>query len=196
MSPRYILFHRYRTFMDPNADKQWFAIRVTYSRELTVKAYFEASSIECFVPMRYTLKIQRGKKRRVLEPVIHNLLFVHISKTELDRIKTTMGIRLPIRYMMQTDNGKRIPIVVPDDQMRHFMAVTATYDEQLLYLDPAEINFQQGDLVRITQGIFTGVVGRFLRIKGGRSRRGVVSVQGVMAVATAALPASFVEKIE
>ena len=105
--------------MDPNADKQWFAIRVTYSRELTVKAYFEASSIECFVPMRYTLKIQRGKKRRVLEPVIHNLLFVHISKTELDRIKTTMGIRLPIRYMMQTDNGKRIPIVVPDDQMRH-----------------------------------------------------------------------------
>lgn len=60
---------------------------------------------------------------------------------------------------MQTDNGKRIPIVVPDDQMRHFMAVTATYDEQLLYLDPAEINFQQGDLVRITQGIFTGVVG-------------------------------------
>ena len=80
---------------------------------------------------------------------------------------------------MQTDNGKRIPIVVPDDQMRHFMAVTATYDEQLLYLDPAEINFQQGDLVRITQGIFTGVVGRFLRIKGGRSRRVVVSVQGV-----------------
>lgn len=84
----------------------------------------------------------------------------------------------------------------PDDQMRHFMAVTATYDEQLLYLDPAEINLQQGDLVRITQGIFTGVVGRFLRIKGGRSRRVVVSVQGVMAVATAALPASFVEKIE
>lgn len=56
--------------MDPNADKQWFAIRVTYSRELTVKAYFEASSIECFVPMRYTLKIQRGKNA-----AYSNLLF-------------------------------------------------------------------------------------------------------------------------
>ena len=182
--------------MNTDNCKHWFAIRVTYSRELTVQAYFKAASIECFVPMRYILKLQQGKKRRILEPVIHNLIFVHTTKTELDRIKAEMGIKLPIRYMMQTDGEQRIPITIPDDQMRHFMAVTNTHDEQLQYLDPAEINLLHGDRVRIIQGMFAGIEGIFLRIKGSRSRRVVVSIQGVMAVATAAVPAECVEKID
>ena len=53
---------------------------------------------------------------------------------------------------------------------------------------------KKGDKVRITGGIFSGVEGVFVRVKG--DRRVVVSIQGIMAVATAFIHPSLIEKIE
>lgn len=35
----------------------WFAIRVSYSRELALKAILDAENIENFIPMRYELHL-------------------------------------------------------------------------------------------------------------------------------------------
>jgi len=109
----------------------------------------------------------------------------------MDELKATVGERLPIRYIM--DRETRQPIIIPDVQMRNFIAVAGSYDQQVIYLDPTITSFKKGDRVRVTGGIFNGVEGYFLRIKG--DRRVVVAIEGLMAVATAYIHPSLVEPI-
>ena len=60
---------------EPEA-KQWFAIRVTYSREMALKEYLDRCRMESFIPMSYKEVIKGERKVRKLVPVIHNLVFV------------------------------------------------------------------------------------------------------------------------
>ena len=85
------------------------------------------------------------------------------------------------------------PIIVPDSQMRNFMAVSANYDESLLYFEPSELNIRKGTRVRITGGLFEGVEGEFVRVR--NDRRVVVTIEGVMAVATTFVHPSLVEPV-
>ena len=178
-----------------NAHKEeihWYALRITYSRELALKQFLDAEQVENFVPMRYEYVTRQERRIRKLVPAIHNLVFIRGSRQQIDEIKETKAAIFPLRYIM--DRESRQPIVVPDVQMRNFIAVAGTFDQQVIYLPPTEFSMNRGDRVRITGGIFEGVEGVFVRIKG--DRRVVVSIQGVMAVATTLIHPSLIEKIE
>lgn len=170
----------------------WYAIRVTYSREMIFKKYLDDHSIENFIPMHYKSTDLGAKKSRKLVPIIHNLVFVHSAKRCIDNLKSELETHIPIRYIMDKSTGS--PIIIPDKQMQDFIAVSGTYDDQLVYLDPVSVILKKGDKVRITGGILSGVEGIFVRIKG--DRRVVVSIQGIMAVATAFIHPSLIKKIE
>ena len=62
-----------------------------------------------------------------------------------------------LQYRTFPENGKNVPIVVPDNQMQQFIAVCETHNEQLMYLNPDEINIAKGTPVRIIGGTFDGV---------------------------------------
>lgn len=171
---------------------KWYAMRITYSREMAFKKYLDARKVESFLPMRYEESYSGCRKRRRLVPAVHNLVFVYSSKRFLDTLKKEVEGRLPVRYVM--DRELHCPVVIPGKQMRDFIAVAGTYDEQLLWLDATAVTLKKGDHVRITGGMFAGVEGRLMRIKG--DRRVVVSIRGFMAVATAYIHPSLVEKIE
>ena len=173
-------------------DIVWYALRVTYSREIALKNYLDERQIECFIPMRYEFVVKNEKKIRKLVPVIHNLVFVRSTRLVIDEIKTTMNLQLPIRYIMDKENN--MPVVVPEYQMRHFIAVAGTYDDQVVYLDPTSVSLKKGDRVRVMGGVFAGVEGEFVRVKG--DRRVVVSIQGVMAIATAFIHPSLIEPLQ
>ncbi len=170
----------------------WYPIRVTYSREQKLKAYLDSVGVESFLPMHYVAGtgIHAGCKRLV--PVIHNLLFVHSTRATLDELKKANLITSTMRYMM--DKATRQPIVVPEEQMRNFIAVSGTNDEQLVYLRDEEVDFREGDRVRITAGPFAGVEGELLRIRG--DRRVLVKIEGFFAVATAFIHPTMLEKKE
>ena len=42
----------------------WFAVRVSYSRELALKAILDEENIESFIPMRYGIVMKGGKHVR------------------------------------------------------------------------------------------------------------------------------------
>lgn len=170
----------------------WFAVRVTYGRELVLKAMLDEEKIESFIPMRYEYVSRNGKRMRKLVPAIHNLVFIHCTRKKMDELKELLGAKVPIRYIM--DRETRQPIVVPDEQMRSFILVSGNYDEAVLYLEPTELALVKGQKVRITDGIFKGVIGEFVRIR--HDRRVVVSIEGVMAVATTFIHPSLVEVVD
>lgn len=169
--------------------KQWYAIRVTYNREMKVKQELDSLKISNFLPMKYSI-VTRGERRiKVLTPAIHNLIFVNLSYEEMKeyRDKTMM----PIRYIMDRETHR--PIIIPKKQMDNFIAVAGTFDEQVIYLDMELTQMKKGEKVRITGGIFEGAEGEFVRVKG--DRRVVVTIPGIVAVATAFIHPSLIEKI-
>lgn len=172
---------------------KWYVVRVTYSRERKLKEYLDAKGIENFLPMHYKLVKKGGKQKKALVPVVHNLVFVKTTRFLLDKIKKETEKSIPMRYMM--DKATHKPIVVPESQMCSFIIVAGSLDEQLLYLDKnIETVLEKGDKVRVLEGMFTQVEGVVLRIK--RDHRVVVSIKGVMAVATAFIPPQLLQKIE
>ena len=156
----------------------WFAMRVTYRRELSVKELLDKADIQNFIPMQYRLSIKGKQKRRELVPVIHNLIFVHALPSRIKCIKKEIPY---LQYMMDSREGKKI--IVPEKQMRHNIAVAGTYNEQLLYFKPEELNLAKGTRVMICGGEFEGHEGIYLKVKGARDRRVVIVIQGVVAVA-------------
>jgi transcription antitermination factor NusG len=174
-----------------NSEIVWYVIRITYSRELKFKEYLDERNIENFVPMQYEMIVKGNKKTRKLVPVVHNLIFVHTTRKKIDEIKRNEEYRFPIRYII--DCVSHAPVIVPEKQMHDFIMVSSSFNDQLIYLNPVELNIKKGDRVRITNGIWAGIEGDFVRIRG--DRRLVVSIQGIMAVATAFVHPSCIEKI-
>ena len=170
-------------------EKVWFAIRVTYNRELKVKEDLDARGITCFVPMQYRREERHGVMVKRLVPSVHNLIFIFLTPTEMKEYK--MSTELPIRYIMNRETRK--PIIVPTREMENFIKVAGTYEEKLIYLDSSPGDFSRGERVRIIGGMFAGAEGVFVRVKG--DRRVVVNVEGLVAVATTFVHPSMIEKI-
>lgn len=174
-------------------DKQWFAMRVTYQRELAAKKILDEIDVESFVPMKRVRKTNKsGKAAWALKSALHNYIFIHCDRKTLDEIKKH---QIPwLRYIMSP--AKKVPITVPDRDMINFITVAGNAQEDIRYLSPEKINLAQGDRVRVLGGIFEGAEGVFMKIEGSRSKRVVVKIEGLVAVATTAIPAMFIEKIE
>ena len=170
-------------------NKVWFAIRVTYNRELKVKEDLDARGITNFVPMQYRREERGGVMVKRLVPSVHNLIFINMKPSEMTEYKKTTA--LPIRYIMNRESHK--PITVPDREMENFIKVAGTYDEKLVYLQTEPGDFVKGERVRIIGGDFAGAEGIFVRVKG--DRRVLINVQGVVAVATTYVHPSLIEKI-
>ena len=171
-------------------ESRWWCIRVTYNRELKVKAELETLGIRYFLPMVYQESIIKGRKVKKLVPAIHNLIFIHCTRAEMIDYKERTA--LPVRYIMNKET--RRPEIIPDRQMENFIAVAGNYDEQIVYLDYDTAILKRGERVRITGGIFSGVEGEFVRIAG--DRRVVVTIRGIAAIATAFIHPSLIQKLD
>lgn len=86
-------------------------------------------------------------------------------------------------------------MVIPERQMESLKIICEAEAEDILIASDKEarMKFEEGQMVRITDGKFKGVVGRVAKYKG-QLRVGVV-VEGMMTVATAYVPRGFLEKI-
>ena len=169
--------------------KVWYAIRVTYNRELKVKEDLDTRGITNFVPMQYRREERNGVMVKRLVPSVHNLIFIHITPSDMKEYKMTTD--LPIRYIMNRETHK--PIIVPSREMENFIKVAGTYNEKLIYLNHDPGDFAKGERVRIIGGAFAGAEGVFVRVKG--DRRVIVNVEGLVAVATTFVHPSMIEKI-
>lgn len=192
MSPEYNLLPTIVPPLPSRTEEKWYVLRVTYSRELQLKEYLDTKGICNFLPMQQMIVLDRnGKRVKRLLPVVHNLLFAHTSRQTIDGFKQELEGRIPVRFYM--DRETCLPLTVPEREMRNFIAVAGTQDEQLLYLPLSEVALKKGDRVRITGGIFEGAEGELLRLRG--DRRLVVRIPGLMAVATAFIHPSLVQRI-
>lgn len=169
----------------------WFPMRVTYQREMKVKAELDRLEIENFIPMTYRFTESRKQGatelRKELVPAINNLIFVHSTKERISELKVSNELLEPLRYMIdQTAEEAHTIMTVPDKQMENFMRVASVTDDSVMFLDETTIVGKEGKHVEIMGGPFEGVTGVVRRVK--RCKRVVVELEGITCVAIAFVP--------
>lgn len=78
--------------------------------------------------------------------------------------------------------------------MMNFIRVTSVDNEYIQLVNPEQCRYKSGDLIRVMEGDFKGIVGKVARIQG--QQRVVVEIKGLCLVATAYVPTGFIQKIE
>ena len=178
--------------------KTWFPMRVTYQREMKVKAELDRLGIENFLPMRYKVVESQSdgdaELRRELVPAINNLIFVRSTQERVSELKQTNEVLEPLRYMMdRTASLEHAIMTVADREMENFMRVASRTDDSVMFLDEETVVGKEGKRVEIMGGVFEGVTGVIRRVK--RCKRVVVEIEGVASVAIAYVPAGVLKVI-
>ena len=177
--------------------KPWFPMRVTYQREMKVKAELDRLGIENFVPLRYKVVEAQNdgdtELRRVLVPAINNLIFVRSTQERVNELKRRNEVLEPLRYMMDhTATCEHTIMTVADREMENFMRVASRTDDSVMFLDNETIVGKEGKRVEIMGGAFEGVTGLIRRVK--RCKRVVVAIEGVASVAIAYVRAELLKE--
>lgn len=159
---------------------QWYVLRVSYSRELKIKAILDQRGIRTFVPMIWRKSETDGKNRRKLVPAVSNLCFVYWTRPSIDEFIRGYGDASPVHYYW--DRTASRPMTVPEKAMEDFITVASSMDEDLVYLTEISPKLREGQTVRVRNGSFAGVTGRIVRIR--KSRRIMVELPGMLAVAS------------
>ena len=176
---------------------QWFVIRATYGREKKAYEYIVKHGGTAFYPTVTTIKVVNGKKKKVEESLLPNLFFVFGT---IDEVRTFVEDKVNLSYIRfyrcnnATDNKRNVPLVVPDGQMRSFQIICAANNTDILTVPDNVAKFRNGQLVRITEGVFAGVEGRVARYNG--QQREAVIIDGLLTIATAYIPSAFLEVVE
>lgn len=166
--------------------KHWYALWVYRSLVAPIIAMCDSAEAQTYRPMRLTERFTDGGIEYGEEALVPNLLFVKTTAEHLNEIKRLSKNR-GSAYCYP---GTYVPAPISDNDMEIFMLVAKKGANRLEQVD---FPIDKGDRVRVTDGIFKGAEGYIRRVHG--SRRLVVAIEGVVAVAVTHIPRQFLEKI-
>ena len=175
--------------MNPVSGQHWFALRVTYSRELKAQQVLSEKGIRTYVPMRRLRKEADGRVTDRMVPAINNLLFVLSDQQTLYDLMQYEGEISMSRFIW--DRVTRQPLIVPDKQMEDFIRVSEVAGDEAIYLSDLDGKFSSGARVRVCFGPLSGVEGKVVRIR--KSRRILVELPQIGAVASTYIPMEYLE---
>lgn len=159
---------------DGGDKKHWYALKVYYNRVQPLIAECLGEGMEFFAPT----------------DIIGSLLFVRCDDGSLSRLAERH--RGQVWVYRKADS--REAAAIPDHEMEVFRFVVTAGRDGLKLLGDDRPEYHEGDRVVVTGGPFKGAEGHIKRIK--RDRRLVVSIRGVVAVATTYIHPSLLQKVE
>ena len=184
----------------PKAQKEedsphWYALRTTYSREKKAYDYLTAKGITAFYPTTNVVKLIKGKRKNVTESRLPNIFFAYGTEEQLqeyvyDNVNLPF-LRFYYRHYHEGNTIKKTPLIVPDYQMDSLKIICAADADNTIVSLVEVPKFEKGQLVRVIDGVFKGVIGRVARWQG-QQRVGVV-VDDLVTVVTAYIPSAFLE---
>lgn len=178
----------------------WFVLRATYNRVEKDIDTLKKNVAYVYIPKHYVILNKNGKKKRVLKPLLPNLVFVYSTQKHLEQLFREKNDLNHLRFYrdktkdVSQQNEKHPPIVVPFYEMLNFIRLTSVESEHIKLVEPEHCHYKSGDKVRIVDGDFAGVVGQVARIAG--QQRVVVEINGLCLIATAYIPSAFLDIIK
>ena len=139
-----------------NNDKNWYVIQTKPRNEKKVLEQIEKKEIEVYLPLMQTVRIWSDRKKKIYVPLFPGYIFVHGDEPERHRaISKTYGA---IRYVM----FQKRPAVVSKGEIEN-IKLSLQAPEKISIEDR---QIMQGDLVEITGGLFKGLTGYIIELRG------------------------------
>lgn len=175
--------------------KRWFVLRDLSRANAKLPGWQRVSraGLEMFTPMKWVVSKTGARRERRQVPVIHDLLFVHASRNDLDPLIAKTDT---LQYRFAKGMKYCEPMTIRDAEMDRFIAAAGSTDSPRYYT-PAELTtLALGKRVRIIcEGVMNGYEGKLLAVRGARKKRLLVEVPGLLAVVYEISP-EFVEVID
>lgn len=178
---------------------KWFVFRATYNQ---VKKAFKAlikQDITMYIPMHYVVEVKDGKKEHKLKQLLPNIIFVYITREQADSlVKKPSETSDFLKYYLDKTQKKEIsglhpPLIIKESEMRNFIHTTSINNDHIMKVTPEYCHFKTGDIIKIIDGDFKGVIGRVARVAG--QQRVVVEIKGLCMIATAYIPNAFIKRV-
>ena len=175
------------------AEAHWYAFKVFSGKVFDLKADLDRAGVEYYYPVQ-----PDGK------PYVQSLIFIRCSESQIDRWRTDPAFSG--RFSVYTHKEKRrrlysdetylrtVPAPIDEREMAVFILVTSASPDKYEILGPDDPKYHTGQLVRVVAGPLEGLEGRVRRIK--KDRRLVITVSGVIAVATVHIDPRLLEPVE
>nr|WP_303109028.1 UpxY family transcription antiterminator [uncultured Prevotella sp.] len=183
---------------NPKEPQLWYALRTTYGREKKAYDYMTAKGITVFLPTVNTIKMINGKRKSVTESRLPNIFFAYGTEEEI-KAYVYDNVNLPFLrfYYRHKHEGKKIektPMIVPNSQIDSLKIICEAEAEDIIISHTEIPKFEKGQVVRIIDGAFKGVVGRIARHQG--QQRVAVVMDELVTICTAYIPSAFIETIK
>lgn len=134
-------FHWYVLYTYPNSEKK-------------VQKYLCKSQIESFLPLQKSIRHWSDRKKIIQVPLFPNYVFVNTVRVERYKALQVPGV---VRYISYENE----PVVISRDEIDAIKKILEGGE-----CFTRESQLEKGDLVRVTQGPFLGIIGRFNEKKG------------------------------
>lgn len=142
----------------------WYALRTFNCQERKISRWLTEKGCTHFIPMTYSemVKVQEGEKpRRVLVPVVHNLIFIEKTSTDKEMMQLLEECVWPVSLFRKADSNQPCEIPARDMVELRMLCDPAYTDSQ--FLTQSEAEALVGKEVRVVHGPFKGAVGRLVR---------------------------------
>lgn len=181
-----------------DSEKQWFALRATYGREDSASKCLANHGIYSYIAKRYVKRRVGEKTRLVLQSLIPNMVFAYTTENQAKQLvrhdPELSYLEFYYNRLDRNADGFNPPLVIPEWEMENFILATCSHNEHLMLVASERCHYRSGDLVRVSEGLFSGVEGRVARVAG--QQRVVIQLTGIGLVTTAYIPTAFLEPVE
>lgn len=176
----------------------WYALRTTYGREKKAYDYMVAKGVTAFYPTKTIVRVVNGKRRVVTISRLPNMFFAYGTEEQLktyvyDNVNLPF-LRFYYRHLHIGNEIEKIPMIVPDSQMNSLKIICEAEAENTIVSLVEIPKFEKGQMVRVVDGAFKGVVGRVARWHG--QQRVAVVVDELVTAVTAYVPSAFLDEIK
>ena len=159
----HLLFITFKLLDKQSKFVTWYALRTYNCQEIKISDFLTDRQMVHFIPMTYVERKNReGKVKRVLVPVVHNLIFLRKDKSQKEILSILGECMTPISVLRKEGSGDCYEI--PDSQMVEFRALCDPDFEDKQFITHDEADAKPGKEVRIVHGQFAGMTGKLHRV--------------------------------
>ena len=137
----------------PDPNKKWYVLRASYGRAQKAADIFDSKSVEYHYPKHHVMKLVKGKKRRILEPLLPNLIFVYTTEDIMETLMKDAKINDYISYYydhFKTDvYGKNPPLTIEYKRMMNFILVTSIDNEHTIVVGDRPCRYKSGGVAML-----------------------------------------------
>lgn len=134
----------------------WYAIYTKPNAEKKIVSFLNEQGIECYLPLKKSLRKWSDRKKWIEEPFFTCYTFVKVSYVEFFKVLEIPGT---VRYV---SFGKQ-PQTIPDNQIEN-IKILVEQQERETFLSYE--NIEQGKNVEVLCGPFKGMQGEIVKIQG------------------------------